>query len=686
MTLHSRFEFVPMGTVMEARAGAVAVDVGGKCIPGVIDHHFREAGDECAASLLARSPGLVLDHLGTGGVPFTVIMHSEPDLDCVVSAFLALHLAREGRLPAGAEVLAEYTRRVDRGQSTGGEDTQQRSLWGLYTAATHLLRARPGLGLPGDQERFTSWVQRGFELVELCLRGDCADVADIAVAADARGVDEEWAFLSEDQGRYRRDRARAREVALELPGPSGDRRSVPGLVISAPEAVLFKQFARLEGFTFTHVLYPDAVARARRAGWPATRHVISVAPENDVWLKGLGAVLEAEEIEARAGKGFVRGGEPRWPDVTCADPWYDGRSPLHGFTIVDTPHGGTLLSDDRVVEIVGDTDRWIVVGEAVERLLCPCCGLIADPSARFCPADGEMLTPAIVAGCYEVLRKLGAGGMGSVLEVRDRRTQDRYALKLMRRDRRMGGGAARRFFKEALLANSLDHPHLMRVVDVGADATSGLYMVCEVLDGRTLAEELERWSVRGERLPLARVMTILQQICGALGAMHRLGVIHRDLKPANVMVLDAPGSEELTVKIMDFGLALEADADATRLTASGVAVGTPLYAPPEQLSGEGEITVRSDIYALGAILYEMLGGVAPFADCSSLMELLTRKLTSSPKPLARDGSHDIDFERFDALVSSMMSVEPADRPASVDAVLLAVERAGLSPAGPPPAP
>ena len=655
-----RFEFVPLGSVMEAAAGVIAVDVGSKCIPGVIDHHFADAGDECAASLVVKKPELVLDHLSETGRLKAVVMHREPDLDCVVSAYLVMRLAADHMLPAGAEALAEYTRLVDSGLVLRG-DSLGTSLWGLYTAAMHLQAADPDA--EGDRQ-YEAWVRRGFELVECAFEARPRQASEVMVSLDSTCGDRERQFVETDARRYDDDRERSQSLEIELPVPVGDTERVKGLVTTAPSASLFKHFARSDGNVFTHVVYPGVVTTSR--GDQADRHVISVAPESGVWLKGLGSVLEAEELAMRARTGAVRNGLPRWPDVTCDDPWYDGRSPLHRYTIVDSPRDGTVLDVERVQKIAKDTESWIPVGAADTRPFCPLCQERKSDVARFCPSDGQALVPGVIAGRYEVEGQVGEGGMGSVYVVVDIQTGERYALKVMHEDRNRDSSAPRRFFREALIGNRLNHPGLMRVVDVGADARTGLYMVCEYLQGMTLRLALARLALKEQRMPRGRVRAIATQICDALEALHDAGVVHRDLKPDNIMLLDTGDEDAPIVKIMDFGIAFAMVPGVERLTTVGKSVGTPMYAAPEQLMGEGSITARSDLYAFGCILYEMITGAAPFADSESLTELVTRKLWVSPISISEaEPQLDVD-QPFDAVLRRTLSQRSDERPESVN--------------------
>ncbi len=661
--------FVRMGEVLEPRAGVVAVDVGGKCVPGVIDHHHRDGGEECAASLVAGQPGLVLDHLAGGRSLDAIVMHAWPDLDCLVAAYLVRALAVDGGLPAGASALAEYTRIVDAGQAPPDMPFET-SLWGLYVAAVHVLDPDPGQLGEGSEDRFRRWVERGFTLLDAVLDEAPQGPEQVRLYSFVEGFDEERALLRADWRRYRADLEAGETFPIELPRRDGTRETVRGLRVRAPRAILFKHFARMEGHVFTHVIYPPP-ADAAAGGRARSRHVLAVDPESDVWLRGLGEALEAAEVEHRAETGEARPGPPRWPDVTCADPWYDGRSPLHGFTIVDSPWEGTALDDQGVAARVTESAAWIAIGESRRQRVCPRCGEVGAPGKGFCATEGESLVPAVVAGRYEIGRSLGKGGMGVVYEVTDTRTSRLLALKVLLPELRPDAARQRRFHREARLANALDHPRLMRVVDLGADPTLGLYMACEFLAGRTLKRDIQRWWLRQAGYPAERTRTVISQICDALVAMHGAGAIHRDLKPENVMLLDGDSDDprDVQVKLMDFGIALLVDTGVSRLTTTGIAMGTPAYCAPEQLLGRRRLTPRVDLYAVGAMLHELLTGRAPFADSASRDVLYFRKVSSpAPPPMTSpDPAIPIPAAAED-LVRRLMANQPRRRPASAAVV------------------
>ncbi len=214
-------------------------------------------------------------------------------------------------------------------------------------------------------------------------------------------------------------------------------------------------------------------------------------------------------------------------------------------------------------------------------------------------------------GPYEVVRKLGAGGMGMVYEVMNEQLKRRGALKVLHAQLSRDQELVKRFQTEAKAANVVQHPSMINIYEMGHLAGGETYFIMEYLDGESLGDRLEK---RG-KLPVDVTVRLCQQIAAGLSAAHQKGVVHRDLKPNNVMaVLDSlvPGGER--VKILDFGLAkVEKRAfDDSLTTDRGMLMGTPVYMAPEQCRGAAEVDGKVDVYALGIMLYEFLVGRPPF--------------------------------------------------------------------------
>jgi len=665
------YEFVPVGTVLKPAPGRVAVDVGNKCVPGVIDHHFAGAGAECAATLIAARPQeLVLDHLGedTGGeVP--VLVHKRPDMDCLVSAYLVRELLRSGELQPSHQTLAEYARVIDSGRPPP-DGLGRGSLLCVYKAMCHLEKQRrPQPEDPEDLWR--TWIRRGFDLLDLAVAAVPDPTSQVCLPDDLSGWEDEQRLVDKQLSRYQGSLRRARTYEIELPCPTGGTRTVQGMSIVNPRCLLFKAFARAEGYTFLQITY-------HRKGQPRYKasHEISVAPDRGVWLRGLGWELEAREVLRRAERGHEEQGLPRWPDVIREDPWYDGRSSLHDYTIVDRPTHGTLLSWEEISQVVQDTEKWINRGKIQGEKVCPQMHVYPaeDDSAccRWCPSR---LYPRVVDGRFKVVDRLGEGGMGVVFEVEDLELGDPCALKLVLNVKDHIGSKWQRFVRESTMMQRVEHPGVVRMLAFGADPFAGPYMATELVNGCTLDDELNSWyKERGEFYPWPRICSTMLQACEALQAIHDAGVLHRDLKPGNIMLEGVSAEESTTgqqVKLIDFGIAILADPDKTRLTSEGAQAGTRAYIPPELLDGK-EPTTQSDLYALGAIFFEMLSGAYPFADCPDWVSLATVKCTQpSPPlhPLHPALSADTALkERVEQLLARLLERDPDRRPESAAAI------------------
>ncbi len=234
----------------------------------------------------------------------------------------------------------------------------------------------------------------------------------------------------------------------------------------------------------------------------------------------------------------------------------------------------------------------------------------------------EQAQRALATDRYEILGELGRGAMAVVYRARDRSLGREVALKVLRHEYAGHQAAVSRMIREARAIASLNHPNIVRLHDLSEEVPP--YLVMELVKGRTLAQALAAggW-------PLRARLEALEQVARALDAAHRQGIVHRDLKPENVMI-DGAGR----AVVMDFGLAHLASS-ASRLTRSGAVLGTPLYMAPEQVRGESRrIDGRTDVYALGVILYEMLAGRVPFTGPAA-PETYDRILRSEPAPPGR---------------------------------------------------
>ncbi|HEU5154306.1 MAG TPA: serine/threonine-protein kinase, partial [Gemmatimonadales bacterium] len=213
-------------------------------------------------------------------------------------------------------------------------------------------------------------------------------------------------------------------------------------------------------------------------------------------------------------------------------------------------------------------------------------------------------SPALTAGLsdrYRIERELGQGGMALVYLAQDIRHDRRVAIKVLRPELAAIIGAER-FLREIKTIANLQHPHILGLIDSG-EVNGTAYYVMPYVEGESLRDRLNR-----ERLlPIPDAVRLATEIASALDYAHRHHVIHRDIKPENILLHDG------RALVADFGIALAVStAGGTRMTETGMSLGTPHYMSPEQAMGEREITGRSDVYALGAVLYEMLVGEPPF--------------------------------------------------------------------------
>ena len=228
-----------------------------------------------------------------------------------------------------------------------------------------------------------------------------------------------------------------------------------------------------------------------------------------------------------------------------------------------------------------------------------------------------------LADRYRIERELGAGGMATVYLAHDAKHDRRVAVKVLRPELAAAIGAER-FLSEIRTTAGLQHPHVLPLFDSGA-AEGLLYYVMPFVEGETLRDRLTRET----QLPVADAVRIAGEVAGALDYAHRHGVIHRDIKPENILLHDG------AALVADFGIALAAStAGASRMTETGMSLGTPAYMSPEQAMGERAVDARSDIFSLGCVLYEMPAGQPPFTGATA--QAIVAKVMTRTRRRSRD--------------------------------------------------
>jgi hypothetical protein len=279
----------------------------------------------------------------------------------------------------------------------------------------------------------------------------------------------------------------------------------------------------------------------------------------------------------------------------------------------------------------------------------------------------------ILAGKYRVERVLGAGGMGVVVAAYHLQLHQKVAIKFLLPEALSNAEAVERFAREARAAVKITSEHVARVIDVGTLETGAPFMVMEFLEGHDLAQWVR---LRGS-LPLDQAVDFVLQACEALAEAHTLGIVHRDLKPANLFVVR--GADALhSVKVLDFGISkatgqAAAGQDAA-LTRTAAVMGSPLYMSPEQMAASRNVDARTDIWALGVVLYELLTGTVPFNGIT-LPEVCV-KIASHPPPPLRAVRPDIP-PAVEAIVLKCLEKDRARRYA--DVAELAVALVGFGP-------
>jgi eukaryotic-like serine/threonine-protein kinase len=288
---------------------------------------------------------------------------------------------------------------------------------------------------------------------------------------------------------------------------------------------------------------------------------------------------------------------------------------------------------------------------------------VPDPVVSSSDAELRAHVERVLSANYELDREIGRGGMGIVYKAKDRRLKRPVAVKLLPPELAFRGEIRSRFLKEAETAAQLSHPNIVPIYSV--DERDGLvYFVMAFVDGENLAARLHA----NGRLDFTETRRILKEVADALAYAHERGVVHRDIKPDNILLC---ADDDGRVMVTDFGIARAVSEGAdSRLTATGMAIGTPAYMSPEQSMGERDIDGRSDLYALGVVGYQMLSGELPF-NATSTPALLVKQISERPTP--------VDVHRPDAppdlarAVMLLLEKDPSNRFPTADALVAALD-------------
>lgn len=341
------------------------------------------------------------------------------------------------------------------------------------------------------------------------------------------------------------------------------------------------------------------------------------------------------------------------------------RAPLGSAPVVAAARGSQASFSDALSEGMPNTRR------------CPACERRFPAAFKVCPHDATPLEDApdgedpmigaVLGGAYEVVRRVGEGGMGRVYEARHQRLPTRrFAVKMLHPDLARQPEVVTRFQREAEASSVLSHPNVVDVYDVSSSPDGRPYIVAELLQGEEMGSHLERVG----RMKPEDAAHVVRQVCAALGAAHGAGIVHRDVKPENVFLTNGGAR----VKVLDFGISKVGE-NKDGLTKTGTVMGTPDYMAPEQARGD-KVDARADIYAVGAILYRSLTGRKPFENLDP-MATLTAVLTRQP-PRPSEVNPEVPLA-LELVIQRAMAKNPAERfqtMAELDAALAPFDVAG----------
>lgn len=324
---------------------------------------------------------------------------------------------------------------------------------------------------------------------------------------------------------------------------------------------------------------------------------------------------------------------------TSPDKWEAVKELFEAALAEDPARRSSLLQERSADESVrAEVERLLAEHEEARTFLsAPALGELATTEVQS-PSPAQRLTAGeLLAGRFRIVRFIAGGGMGEVYEAEDQELGEQVAVKTIRPEILAQPNAIARFRREVHLARKVTHPNVSRIFDMfrhkpdaGSVREETVFISMELLHGTTLATLLKEHG----RMSEAEALPLLRQMASALAAAHAAGIVHRDFKPGNVVLVQTPGSKELRAVVTDFGLAVQASAgDSLSFSTGQSLLGTPMYMSPEQIEGRAA-TARSDIYALGLVIYEMVTGARPFQG-DTPMSAAMKRLSECPIPPRR---------------------------------------------------
>ena len=316
---------------------------------------------------------------------------------------------------------------------------------------------------------------------------------------------------------------------------------------------------------------------------------------------------------------------------------------------------------------------------------CSACGSRFSNDTRYCPIDGQPtmeladdvertdpLIGRVLDGRYRIERSVGEGGMGIVYLATHVTLNKRMAVKVLRGEMARDQDVVQRFVQEAQASSAIGHPNIIDISDFGRLPDNAVYFVMEYLEGEPLTDRI----ARSRGLSVREALPILEQIASALSSAHSSGIVHRDMKPDNIFLIQRGQTRDF-VKVLDFGIAKVGGA-ASKLTKTGTVFGTPHYMSPEQAAGQ-TVDQRTDIYALGVIMYEMVTGKVPF-DADTFMGILSKHMFEPPRPPTEVGEK-ADLGALEPVILRALAKKPEQRYQSMDDLIvdLGLVRSGERP-------